>query len=216
MWLKIRKKLRNEILHYIRPQNPKRCNTRQLRYEEYTLIRLKVDLQPVILSLVCEKIEIRMAQRNDWTDRCWLILLVSVMTTCRLRNEKSLKKRMINHVFIMILSKNTFLNGITSCSFHLICIKKRQTEQSEAVGVLMRGWTYGLLTHRKARNADLAVSTQKYMQKRAGWFLCWDWHQYKWGLLKKNSNPAFSSEGGEELSVARKLRQDRDVMTQVL
>lgn len=133
---------------------------------------------------------------------------------CELTNQWN--KRTLNYIFIMISSKNTFLNRITSCSFHPICIKKRQTEQSEAVGVLMRGWTYGLLTHWKVINADVAVSTQKYMHKRAGWLLCWDWHQYKWGLLKKNSNPAFSSEGREELSDVRKLCQDRDVMTQFL
>lgn len=45
-------------------------------------------------------------------------------------------KETVNHVFSVISSKKKTHSstGFTSCASHPICVKKRQTEQSEAVG----------------------------------------------------------------------------------
>lgn len=109
-----------------------------------------------------------------------------------------IKERSITSLAWFRQKKTHSSTGLPAALSHPIRVKKRHTEQSEAVGVLMRGWTYRLLTRPKARNADSAVSAQKCMQERAALFLCWDRHRYKGGFLKKNCDPASSSEGGEE------------------
>lgn len=105
--------------------------------------------------------------------------------TRRLWTDKSLKqKNRQSHIYHNFI-KNTFPKRIYQLRFSSD-MHKIQREQSEAVGVLMRGWTYGLLTHQKAINADCAVfEMQNCMQKRVGWSLCWVLPQNKWGPLRE-------------------------------
>lgn len=102
------------------------------------------------------------------------------------------KERSITSLAWFRQKKTTFLDGIYQLRF------SSDTRKKETDGTIWSRWEYSCageptdcFTHPKARNADSAVSAQKYMQERAAWFLCWDRHGYKGGFLKKKLRPSF-------------------------